>query len=115
MNSTEVEAAQRAIRQLPTPVLSLHAIDRYRKRVKARARVEEIGQVLADAEIRTVAPGWFRQNGEPATAWAVAGAVAFPLILDGDALIAKTCVRKPQRNKADVRAYRELIREGWAA
>ncbi|WP_026912370.1 hypothetical protein [Patulibacter minatonensis] len=116
MNSTDLDARRQALEALPGPYLSLHAIDRYRQRIKARARQEEIGAALEACTIQVCPPGWAQQGQEPADGWAVKGPIAFPLVIRDGRLLATTCIQKKRQiPKADRRAYRELIRSGEAA
>jgi hypothetical protein len=119
VNRTALAQAALEIEMLPTPVLTLHAMARYRRRVQANATQVEIGEALGSATIRKEPPGWmklglFERND--VAYWALSGHVAWPLVWSGDhQLLAVTCIRKRRIPKADRRAYRDEIRHGWAA
>jgi hypothetical protein len=108
--------------------LTDHAVERYRERVNPRASIEDVARALQDAVFvrRSAVPAWVTtKTGQAAddTAGAFVGpGFAFAardahLHRDrGVAFVAPTCLRKPRRPKAQVRAWREERRaEEWAA
>jgi hypothetical protein len=118
VNTTDLQAAGRALERLPQPVLTLHAMHRYRRRVQPNATLVEIGEALAASAIQIQPPGWMKlgHGTDEVAYWAVRGRVAWPLVWSPDhQLLAVTCIQKRRIPKADRRAYRELCREGWAA
>lgn len=108
--------------------LTDHAVERYRERVNARASIEDVAAALQGARFvrRSALPAWVitkTAHAEPGTSGAfVAEGFAFA-VRDSDPqrdkqrvdFISPTCLLKPRRPKAEVRAWRERRAEGWAA
>ena len=89
-------------RSAPTPdtvLVSRHAAERYRRRVRpgldldaARAELERL---RATSEISTVAPGWLHA-AEPAVRYLLLGEdIVLPVVPQGGGWIATTCVTQP--------------------
>lgn len=108
--------------------LTDHAVERYRERVDPQASIEAVVLALQGARFvrRAALPAWtVTKTGHAAddTAGAfVAPGFAFAVRhshpdrdQQGVDFIAPTCLRKPRRPKAEVRAWRERRAEGWAA
>lgn len=93
-----------------------HAVHRYRRRHRApRATLEEVAAVMRAGDYRVAPPHGIMENlagreQEP-DGYVVNGAVVFPVVLDGDTLVALTCLKAHRRAKADRRAWREEQRE----
>lgn len=109
--------------------LTDHAVERYRERVSARASIEDVAAAVQGARFvrRSALPAWVVTKTARLVAESSSGAFVTPgfafAIRDADPrrdrqnvdFVAVTCMLKPRRPKAEVRAWRERRAEEWAA
>jgi hypothetical protein len=95
-----------------------HAVRRYRQRVDPTASDSAVRDCLLAGVVKQAPPMGVQlhRHDSEAVGWVWAGPAVFPVVERDGCLVAVTCIaRRPRRCKADVRAWREQQRDGWAA
>lgn len=107
-------------------LLVTHALQRFEQRTGIREPAELV-EAVRGAKVQVSPPAWTSvrsaREHESNAAWLVGSRWACPLRLPVASdrnrgafdFAAVTCVTRKQRSKAEVRAWRELVREEWAA
>lgn len=105
-------------------VVTAHALQRFRLRVRRGATCAEIADAVRGAELSLTIPGWLHTVGAPTDAWLVGDGWTLPLRLPSEVdsnrdeidYVATTCLIRRRLPKDVVRWRREQAAEdAWAA
>lgn len=90
-------------------VFTHHAEQRYRRRIRSHVTLDD---VVAGGRVQATAPGAL-DLATTADAYLLHEDAVFPLVRDGDTLIAVTCLKRRRVSKADRRARRLAAHADW--